>query len=55
MLQSTILSQAARDDMLLVLADHMVTRGRIAFWDIIKCHLPSSTAAKLDEEAARLH
>ena len=55
MLQSTILSQAASDDMVLVLTDHMVTRGRIAFWGIIKCHVPSSTAAKLDEEAARLH
>ena len=55
MLQSTLLRQAATDDMLLVLADHMVTRGRIAFWDIIKCHVPSSTAAKMDEKAARLH
>ena len=46
--------------MLLDLADHMETGGRIAFWDMIECRVPSSTAVNekfrwLDEEAARLH
>ena len=54
------MSQEAADDILLVLADHMATGGRIAFWDIIECRVPSSTAVNekftwLDEEAARLH
>ena len=38
----------------------MATGGRIAFWDMIECRVPSSTAVNekftwLDEEAARLH
>ena len=54
------MSQEATDDILLVLADHMATGGRIAFWDMIECRVPSSTAVNekftwLDEEAARLH
>ena len=55
-----LMSQEATDDMLLVLADHMETGGRIAFWDMIECRVPSSTTVNekfrwLDEEAARLH
>ena len=54
------MSQEAADDILLVLANHMVTGGRIAFWDFLQCRVPSSTAVKemfkwLDEEAAGLH
>ena len=54
------MSQEATGDMLLVLADIMETGGRIAFWDMIECRVPSSTAVNekfrwLDEEAARLH
>ena len=54
------MSQEATDDMLLDLADHMETGGRIAFWDMIECRVPSSTAVNekfswLDEEAARLY
>ena len=54
------MSQEATGDMFLVLADHMETGGRIAFWDMIECRVPSSTAVNekfrwLDEEAARLH
>ena len=55
-----LMSQEATGDMFLVLADHMETGGRIAFWDMIECRVPSSTAVNekfrwLDEEAARLH
>ena len=54
------MSQEAADGMLLDLADHMETGGRIAFWDMIECRVPSSTAVNekfswLDEEATRLH
>ena len=54
------MSQEATDGMLLVLADHVETGGRIAFWDMIECRVPSSTAVNekfrwLDEEATRLH
>ena len=48
------------DDIPLVLADQMATGGRIVFWDMIECRVPSLTAVNekfnwLDEEAARLH